>query len=116
MFSYGDCRIALHCQAAQYMGHGIGCLTLGGGGDVGVGVQGEAGGVVAQHTADRFHIYAILERQGSEGVSQIMEPHLGQPCSFQYPVEHMENAVRGNGAACGRREYIFAVPLFFLLY
>ena len=30
-------------------------------GSVGVGAEGEAGVVVAQHTADCFHIHAVLE-------------------------------------------------------
>ena len=38
------------------------------GGDVGVGVQRKACGVVAQHTADRFHVHAVLQRHGCEGV------------------------------------------------
>ncbi len=35
---------------------------------VGIGAEGEACIVVSQHTADRFHIYAVLERQGCESV------------------------------------------------
>jgi len=41
---------------------------LGVGGDVGVGVQREPRGVVTQHTADGFHVHAVLERHGREGV------------------------------------------------
>ena len=37
-----------------------------------------------------------------------MEPYLRQPCPFQYPVEHMQDAVRGHGAAGGGREHILA--------
>ena len=43
-------------------------FELGVGGDVGVGVQREACGVVSQHTADRFHVHAVLERHRREGV------------------------------------------------
>ena len=37
-------------------------------GDVGVGVQREARRVVTEHTADGFHVHAVLERHGREGV------------------------------------------------
>ena len=48
-------------------------------GGVGVGAEGEACVVVAQHTADRFHVHAILEGQGREGVSQVVEADMFQP-------------------------------------
>ena len=35
---------------------------------VGIGAEGEARVVVPKHTADRFHIYAVLEGQGCESV------------------------------------------------
>ena len=38
-----------------------------------VGGQGEARGVVAQHTGDGFHVDAGLEGGGGEGVPQGME-------------------------------------------
>ena len=37
-------------------------------GGVGIGAEGEARVVVPKHTADRFHIYAVLEGQGCESV------------------------------------------------
>ena len=43
-------------------------FELGVGGDVGVGVQREACGVVSEHTADRFHVHAVLQGHGGEGV------------------------------------------------
>ena len=36
----------------QHIAHGFGSFLLGAGGDVGVGVQGEAGGEAAQHAGD----------------------------------------------------------------
>ena len=36
--------------------------------DVGVGAEGEARVVVPEHTADGFHIYAVLQCQGRECV------------------------------------------------
>ena len=44
-------------------------FELGVGGDVGVGVQCEARRVVAEHTADRFHVHAVLQGYRREGVS-----------------------------------------------
>lgn len=38
---------------------------------MGVGTQGEACVVVAQHGGDGFHIYAVLQRHGSERVPEI---------------------------------------------
>ena len=35
---------------------------------MGVGIQGESGAVMAQHTGDGFDVYAVLQRQGGEGV------------------------------------------------
>ena len=41
---------------------------MGVGGDVGVGVQRKARGVVTEHTADRFHVHAVLQGHGRKGV------------------------------------------------
>jgi hypothetical protein len=37
-----------------------------------VGVQGEAGGEVTQHTADRFDVHTVLQCDGSEGVAEMV--------------------------------------------
>ena len=50
------------------MFHGFRRLPLGGGGHMGVGVQGEPGSVVAQHAGHRFHVHPVLQGQGGEGV------------------------------------------------
>ena len=42
-------------------------------GSMGVGAEGEARVVVAQHTADCFHIHTVLEGQGYEGVPKLVE-------------------------------------------
>lgn len=44
---------------------------------MGVGVQGEAGGEVAQHTADGLDVHAVLEGEGGEGMTEVVEPNLG---------------------------------------
>ena len=45
---------------------------------MGVGAEGEASVVVAQHTADGFHINSILEGYCGEGVSEAMERNVLQ--------------------------------------
>ena len=47
--------------------------------DVGVGAERKASVVVAQHAADGFHIYTVLQCQGRECVSQVVEPDMLQP-------------------------------------
>ena len=83
-----------HRRTATPSPHGLGGFELGVGGDVGVGVQRKACGVVTEHTADRFHVHAILERHRREGVTEIVESDAGQSRSFQHPLEHMQDAVR----------------------
>ena len=62
--------------------------------DVGVGVQREARRVVAQHRGHRFHVHAVLQGHGREGVAEIVKADAGQPSPFQHPLEHMQHAVR----------------------
>lgn len=45
---------------------------------MGIGVQGEAGGVVAQHAGDGLDIHTVLKRQRGEGVAEVMEPDFGK--------------------------------------
>ena len=67
---------------------------MGVGGDVGVSVQREARGVVAQHGGHRFHVHAVLQGHGREGVAEIVKADAGQPRPFQHPLEHVQYAVR----------------------
>ena len=69
-------------------------FELGVSGDVGVGVQRETRRVVTQHTADRFHVHAVLQRHGREGVAEVVKADAGQPRPFQHPLEHVQDAVR----------------------
>ena len=41
-----------------------------------IGIQGEACGEVAQHTGHSLDVHAILQSEGGEGVTEIMEPDL----------------------------------------
>ena len=53
--------------------HRFGGFFLGGGGDVGVGVQGEAGGEVTQHAAERLDVHTVLECDGCKGMAEVVE-------------------------------------------
>ena len=99
----------------QNLLHGPGRFLLGRRGDVGVGVQGEACREVSQHPGHRLDVHAVLKGQGGERVPEIVEPDLGQSGSFQYPVEHVQDAVWGDRAAGRRGEYPVAAADFFLL-
>ncbi len=46
--------------------------------DVGVGVQCEPRGVVTQHGGHRFHVHAVLQGHGCEGVAEVVETDAGQ--------------------------------------
>lgn len=59
------------------------------GGDVGVGVQSETGGEVAQHTGDILDVHAVLQRQGCEGMAQVVEADAWQSRPLQHPVQHV---------------------------
>lgn len=56
----------------------MGGLVLFLAGGVGVGPQGEACVVMPQHGRDRLDVHAVLEGQGGEGVSEIVEPEMLQ--------------------------------------
>ena len=51
--------------------HSLSCLVLLLPRSVGVGAKGESGIVVAQHAGYGFHIHAVLQGRGSEGVAEI---------------------------------------------
>ena len=40
---------------------------------MGVGVQGEAGGEVAEHSAHGLDVHPVLQSQGGEGVPKLVE-------------------------------------------
>ncbi len=49
-------------------------------------------------------------------VAQVVEPHLGQSCPFQHPMEHMQHTVRGNRPAIGGRKHPGAIAHFLSLF
>lgn len=50
----------------QHIADSLRCLFLGGGGDMGVGVQGETCGEMSQHSADGLDVHAVLQSYRSE--------------------------------------------------
>ena len=71
---------------------------------MGIGVQGEACGEVAQHAGYRLDVHAVLQGDGGEGVAEIVEPDLWDPGSGQHSFEHIIEAVGGDGTAVKRIE------------
>ena len=83
---------------------------------MGISIQGEACREVAQHTADCLDIHTILQGNGCEGVAEVMEPNLRDASPLQYPLQHIVDAVWGDGSAVGGREYILVVGFGFLIF
>ena len=68
------------CHEAAHGLCGFVLLLTGG---VGVGAQGEARIVVPQHTADSFHVHAVLQSQRGKCVSEIVKAYMRQSSVFQ---------------------------------
>ena len=96
--------------------HGLGrfVLLLPGGG--GVGAQGEAGIEVSQHEGDRFHVHAVLQGCGGEGVTEIVESEMLQSDVLQDLLVEVYYAVRVvHLSSQGRGEQVGAVWVFAVL-
>ena len=61
----------------QHIRHSLGSLLLSCCSDMGIGVQGEPGGEVAEHTGYSLDVYSVLEGDGCEGVAEVVESDLG---------------------------------------
>ena len=86
---------------------------------MGIGVQGEACGEVAQHTGYRFDVHSVLQRDGGEGVAEIVESDLGDASSFEDALQHVVHTIRRDGSAVGGWEDIWIFQFFclgFLLF
>ncbi len=83
---------------------------------MGVGVEGEAGGEMTEHTADCLDVHAILEGDGCKGVAEVVESDFRDACPCQYSFEHIIHAVGRDRTAVGRGEYILVIGLGFLLF
>ena len=103
-------------------------FELGVGGNVGVSVQCEACGVVSEHTADRFHVHAVLERHRCESVAQVMEAPASGGTAFDRakaarkraraaPVTHFIAGSRQNDCTrCAKKYPPFFVAAFDLTF
>ena len=96
--------------------HGLCGFLLRRGGDMGIGIQGEACGEVTQHAGHRLDVHTILQGDGCEGVAEVVESDLRDTSSFENPLQHIIDTVRGDGTAVGRGEHILVVGLGFLLF
>ena len=59
-----------------------------------VGVQCKPCRKMPQHARYGFDVHTVLQCQRCEGVTEIVEADAGQPCPFQHPLEHVQDAVR----------------------
>ena len=74
--------------------------------DVGVGAKRKSRVEVAEHTRYRFHIHAVLQRQGRECVSEVMKSQVFQPCVLQDFLVDVDHRIRVIHPAClGRWEH-----------
>ena len=61
---------------AQDISHGLRSFFLCRGGDVSIGIQGETGGEVTEHSADSLDVHTVLECGGGEGAPEVMKSDL----------------------------------------
>ena len=61
---------------------------------MGVCVEREASGVVAEHPGDGFDVYSVLQSQGCKCVTKIVEAKPRQSRAVEHPVQHIKYAVR----------------------
>ena len=91
-------KLNLH---AQDILHSLGGFFLCRGGNMGIGVQGEACGEVSQHAGYRLNVHTILKRDSCEGVAEVVESDLRDASSLQYSFEHIVDAVRRDRTTVG---------------
>ena len=89
---------------------------MGGGGDMGVGVQGEASGEVAQHSGHGLYVHAILQCDGCKGVSEVVESDLRDAGPCQHSFEHIVDTVRRNGTPVRGGEDILVIGFCLLCF
>ena len=83
---------------------------------MGVGIQREPSGEVAEHTGYSFYVNSVLQRNGSKGVAEVVKSDLRDACSCQHTLEHIVHAVRRDGASVGGGEDVFVIGFLFLLF
>ena len=90
-FCLGDGVLPHLCHEVA---HGLRCLVLLLAGGVGVGPQGKSGIVVPQHSGDRFDVHTVLEGQGGEGMTEIVEAKVFQTSVLQNALVQGSHRVR----------------------
>ena len=100
----------------QDISHGLGGFFLCRSGDMGIGVQCEPSRKVTQHAGHGLDVHTILERDGCEGVAEVMEPNLRDARSLRNPLQHVIYTVRGNGSATRRGKHIGVIGFPFLFF
>ena len=90
---------------------------------MGVSVQRKARGVVTEHTADRYHVHAVLQGHGRKGVAQVVEAPASGGTAFDRakaarkraraaPVTHFIAGSRQNDCTrCAKKYPPFLLPL-----
>ena len=74
--------------------HLFGCTFLHLACDMGIGSQCKACVEVTEHTGYGFHVYAILQRQGCECVTQVVKSQVFQPCILQNLLVDVDYRIR----------------------
>ena len=82
-----DLLFVLVSFAFQQFSHRVCDVLLHGVSHVHIGVHRESRIGMAEHMRDRFDVHALLDGQGSEAVSRIMEANLRYSCSALDPVQ-----------------------------
>ena len=83
---------------------------------MGVGVQGEACGEVAEHTTNRLDVHAILQSYGRKGVTKVVEADFRNACSGEDSFEHIVHTVRRNGTPVRGGEDILVIGFCLLCF
>ena len=83
---------------------------------MGIGVQSEACGEVAQHAGHGLDVHSVLQGDGGESVTEVVESDFRDTCPFQHPLQHIIYTVWRDGATVGGGEHILVVGLGFLLF
>ena len=60
---------------------------------MGISVQGEACGEVAQHSADGLDVHTVLEGDGGEGMAEVMESDFQNASTFEDALQQVVHTV-----------------------
>ena len=97
------------CHEAAHGLCGFVLLLTGG---VGVGAESEPRIVVPQHTADSFHVHAVLQGQCGKGVSEIVPHLIGHLERICKPKKSEDPVIRQNPLTFGTAFSVALMPPF----